>query len=231
MLVAISQRSSCDHGGVDALEVTYNKYFSKFGVTLIPIPNDSQITRQYFSQLNIEGVILSGGGDISPSLYGDESSVSGSYSVEREKTEKILLEIAIEQNLPVLGICRGMEFLNVSFGGKLLSDISKNINNGLIHDESRHNITLAEDVIIKALGTDIVDVNSFHRLGIRDKQLSKQLIPFARASDLSIEALYHPKLAIGAIMWHPEREESPNKLNQLLVKAFISKELFWKISI
>lgn len=228
MVVAISQRSNQEHGGVDVLEVSYVNYFSKFGITLIPIPNKSEITGDYFNQLNIEGLIISGGGDIRPCLYGGKTDREGNYSVEREKTEKKLIEIATEKNLPILGICRGMEYINIYFGGKLLSKTSKFMKNGLKHDETRHEVNIVDNEIVNILGINKVSVNSFHRFGICDRQLSKQLLPFAYAGDLSIEGIYHPKMPVTAIMWHPEREKSFHKLNKLLINAFIHKELFWR---
>lgn len=229
MIEAITQRRNSEHGGSDVLEVSYLKYFSKLGATLIPISNNAEYTKRYFDQLKIDGIILSGGGDIQPILYGVNLPLHGDYSPERDETEKTLLEIAIEQDLPVLGICRGMQAINVNFGGKLIQKIETDFEGGLNHKETRHNIKVFDDLIVESLGTNTFEVNSHHDHGISRQQLSSQLRPFAFAEDQTIEGFYHPEHAIAGIMWHPERESSQHALNELLTKSFLSRELYWSI--
>lgn len=225
MIVAISQRHKSDHGAIDALETSYIEYFSSFGITLIPIPNNTKYVKAYFEALRIDGIILSGGGDVQPVLYGGTLLAQGSYSAERDDTEEILLTIAREQDIPVLGICRGMEFINVHFGGKIQS--TADTPNTLEHDETRHLITLSDESLTRAVGRD-VEVNSYHRMVIASSQLASSLTAFATASDHTIEGLYHPEFALAAIAWHPERETTPSAVNALLIDAFLSRKLFWK---
>jgi len=226
MLIAISQRHKTDHDGIDALEASYVEYFAALGVTLIPIPNNAKHVQDYFDKLHIGGIILSGGGDIQPALYGGKPTASGNYAPERDSTEKALLAIALEQDIPVLGICRGMEFINVYFGGKIqnIADVA----GGLVHDESRHEITLSDDALVDAAEADVVEVNSYHRMVIGEGQLAPKLKAFATAIDHTTEGFYHPEFAVAAIIWHPEREVGPHALNELLVNAFLSRKLFWK---
>lgn len=215
MIIAISQRRNHYNGGTDALEASYVKYFSRFGATLVPIPNNVNLVANYFKNLDIKGIILSGGGDIDPSLYRNPM-IDGNYSKEREETESVLLRIGMELDLPILGICRGMEFINVSFGGKLTAKIS----NGTNHDNIRHKVILWNN--------EVIEVNSYHRLGINNKELSSKLKSFATATDKSIEGIYHPSKAIAGIIWHPEREKLDLEFNKSLIKAFLSRDMFWK---
>jgi gamma-glutamyl-gamma-aminobutyrate hydrolase PuuD len=226
MLIAISQRHNADHNGTDALEASYVEYFSALGVTLIPVPNNAKYVQNYFDGLHIDGIILSGGGDIQPELYGGKPVASGNYAPARDDTEKALLAFALEQDIPVLGICRGMEFLNVYFGGKLQS--ITDVADGIVHDETRHDIMLSDSSLVEAVGADIFEVNSYHRMVIGEGQLAPRLTAFATATDRTTEGFYHPEFAIAGIVWHPEREVALHALNKILVDAFLLRKLFWQ---
>jgi len=216
MIIAISQRHTADHDGIDALEASYVEYFGALGVTLIPVPNNVKYVQNYFDELHIEGIILSGGGDIQPMLYGGQPVASGNYAPERDATERALLAIALEQDIPILGICRGMEFMNVYFGGKIQS--IADVAGGIVHDETRHDITLSDETLAEAAGADVLEVNSYHRMVIGEGQLAPPLIAFAAAPDHTIEGF-----------WHPEREAAPHALNKVLIDAFLLRKLFWKL--
>jgi putative glutamine amidotransferase len=137
-----------------------------------------------------------------------------------------MLNIALAQDIPVLGICRGMERINVYFGGGL-QDVAS-VEGGLDHDETRHEITILDSSISQALGGKTFEVNSYHRTVIGASQLATGLHRFAVAADHTIEAFYHPEYAVAATIWHPERETSPHVLNEYLVSAFLSRKLFWQ---
>lgn len=230
MLVAISQRNtrSPEYGSVDSLEQSYVEYFNRFDVNLIPVPNIGRVIKRYFRDLKVEGIVLSGGGDVHPSVYRANPTSTGNYSLDRDETEKTLLEIALEEDLPVLGICRGMQSINVQFGGKLIQDIKRDVKGALNHVGTKHRITILDGSIVNLLGTNNAEVNSYHNLGFTSDQLSPDFIPFAVAEDQTIEGMYNPKLAIAAIMWHPERSALPTTLDERLTRAFISREMFWK---
>jgi len=96
MIIAISQRNiRIDKGaGRDALENDYVAYFEKFDITLLPIPNVCKSLDKYFDDITIKGIILSGGNDVNPVLYGGKPK-NEDFSEQRDNTEKNLLEIAI----------------------------------------------------------------------------------------------------------------------------------------
>ena len=226
MLIVISQRQDKNkHGSyVDNLDASYIKYFGKFGARLLPIPNYSKYVKYYFKELPIKGIILSSGNDINQALYSSKEK-SPNASVERDTTEKEILKISIKNKLPVLGLCRGMQFINVFFGGKLIV-ANQNNKNKIKHVASVHKIRITNERAEKLIGSNI-EVNSFHNWGISKDSLSKDIISFAESEEGFIEGIYHPKLPIAGIMWHPERK-SPNEIvNKKIIELFLERKLFW----
>ncbi len=227
MCVAISQRRNINkHGAtMDALESSYVDYFERLGVLLVPIPNSSINLKDYFERFSIKGIILTGGNMINPSLYGGQET-SPDISDQRDATERMILDMAIEKNLPVLGICRGCQFINVYFGGKLIG----NINNGdkkIKHIASSHEVEIVHDSLKKILGEKIT-VNSYHNQSITQGTLSGDLEVFAKADDGTVEGLCHRNLPIAGMIWHPERESPNEGANNEIINLFIKGELFWK---
>lgn len=222
MLIAISQRNDKNQHGdyVDNLENSYVTYFEKLGVKLIVIPNWTKDVDSYFKEFPISGMVLSGGNDIDPGLYGGKSEKGLTVSRKRDKIEKKMLEIAVKKRLPVLGICRGMQFINVFFKGKLTTKVKGEIE----HVAVNHNIIILDKELVKILGKDI-EVNSYHKHKV---ELSSELKAFAQSPDGIIEGIYHPSLPIAGVQWHPERKSPNEEFNNKIIKAFLNKELFWK---
>ncbi|UCD03748.1 MAG: gamma-glutamyl-gamma-aminobutyrate hydrolase family protein [Candidatus Woesearchaeota archaeon] len=231
MIVAISQRNDRNKNGdlIDNLENNYINYLEKFGIKLITIPNSTKNFNYYFEKLYISGVILSGGNSVRPKNYGGEEYKSDDFSEERDEIEKNMLKTSIEKNLPVLGICRGMQFINVFFNGKLISNIKEEIESKIEHVAKTHKIKIIDEVVKKELCKE-ANVNSYHNQGVNSKTLSSELKPFAIAEDGIIEGIFHPKLPIAGIQWHPERNklDHDEQLNEKIIKLFINKELFWR---
>jgi len=208
MLIAISQRNDKNKYGifVDSLESNYVEYLERFGASVIPIPNSPRNLKSYFEEIPIQGLVLSGGNDIGDSEL-------------RDNLERKMLEFAIEKKLPVLGICRGMQFINDYFGGKL-EKVQK-------HVRVDHKVEFSDDKIKEFFG-ETFKTNSYHNYGINDSGLSPEFRVFARASDGVIEGLYHPKYCIAGIQWHPERDSPDKKINAKIINAFLDRELYWK---
>lgn len=228
MIVAISQRNDKNKHGdyVDSLENNYITYFEKLGIKLLPIPNSATDIRHYFEEFPISGIILSGGNDVDPEIYGEKNLEGYSVSKNRDFTEKRMLELAIEKKLPVLGICRGMQFINVFFDGKLINIKEKTKTNDE-HVTASHKISITEPEAMKMLGKTI-NVNSYHNQGLRIDELSSKLKVFAQTSKGIIEGIYHPSLPIVGIQWHPERKSPEEEFNKKIIQTFIEKRLFWK---
>lgn len=154
-----------------------------------------------------DGLLLCGGNDISPWLYGQQ--INGSVKLD-EKRDKIELELArryIEAGKPVLGICRGMQMLNVVMGGDLIQDIGDPLH--IFHShweepmEKTHPICTAEGSILRALYGERMMVNSIHHQAV--DHLGKGLKATAWTESGLVEAFQHESLPLLGVQFHPER--------------------------
>lgn len=205
------------------------------GAPLVIPPHLEKIPlRVIFERL--DGLILSGGGDVQPALFGEENSgLLQSMDEQRDRTELILARWALAEGLPLLAICRGVQVLNVATGGTLVQDISTQVSDALSHRSSTgrprdavdHTVEVAADSRLAALvGVGELGVNSAHHQAI--KVAGAGLIITAHAPDGVIEALENPDhpFCVG-VQWHPEAmvESHPvmRHLFEGLVKAAQSK--------
>jgi len=179
-----------------------------------------------------DGFLFTGGQDVNPSLYGQPlCNCSNEISPKRDELEENLLDAIIKENKPILGICRGMQLINVFFGGTLKQDIlgSKKIGMTLQHDQKTppnipvHEINIIEDSLLyQILGKDRILVNSMHHQGIGE--LADGLLPVATSVDGLVEAVQIKNLDFGiAVQWHPEllwrTDTNARKLFTAFVKA------------
>ncbi|MBG9988742.1 gamma-glutamyl-gamma-aminobutyrate hydrolase family protein [Aerococcaceae bacterium DSM 111176] len=182
----------------------------------------------------VDGLLLTGGQDISPHLYGEEPrAVIGEVSPQRDSAEIALIEAAIKHNKPILGVCRGMQLLNVHFGGTLYQDLSENPDVTVQHVQkslptiSTHSIETKENSrLYKAFGKNTL-INSFHHQAIRD--LGKNLTVTAYSKDKLIEGFESEEHNIVAVQWHPEitfdsNQDSLNLFNDLIKRASAKAE-------
>jgi putative glutamine amidotransferase len=178
---------------------------------LIPLRLGDETLRAIFAHL--DGLLLAGGIDLHPSEYGEEvEPFCSDIDPERDAVELRLARWAIEQALPVLGICRGIQTLNVAAGGSLYQDISAQIKNALRHSHRHgdpyhlrvHPIEIdAQSKLAHALGETRVDVNSLHHQSV--KQVAGGFHVVARAPDGVIEGIEANAghFALG-VQFHPE---------------------------
>ena len=189
----------------DTISHDWINFLQKTNCVPILIPNNLTDIEDYISEMKLDGIILSGGDNI------------GEFP-ERDQTEKKILEFAIKNSFPVLGICRGMQVINTFFGGTI-----ETLENSK-HVGDHHFVSLNKN-FASFLHTEKLQVNSFHNNVIKPKNLGKNLKPFAMANDNTIEGFYHIELPIFGVMWHPER--SPNDKNELIIrKIFYEKANF-----
>lgn len=200
----------------DCLEQDYIHYYEPFGINLVPIPNTLGNVEGWLEGMRLDGIILSGGNDINPRLFGGKTEEGKLYADERDKTEKQILDFAADKKIPVLAECRGTQFLNVHFGGTLAKMPG--------HVVPEHEVALLD----KRLGRKNTKVNSFHSYCFTEKEFSGKLKTFARSKDGVIEGVFHPDLPIAGVMWHPERKSPDEKTNALIVRAFLERKWWWQ---
>lgn len=179
---------------------------------LLPLTEDTALLHQLCALL--DGFCMAGGNDLHPQLYGQQpESQTMDFSELRDKTEQIILQYALDHNKPILAICRGMQLLNVHFGGTLHQDIAKAKPDALDHDSSTkletltdlsHTLTIAADSKLATLvGPQELGTNAHHHQAI--DVLGKGVKAVAWAADGIIEAIELPDYpyAIG-VQAHPE---------------------------
>ena len=180
-------------------------------VVISPALNNDTL-RAMFERL--DGLLMSGGGDVDPALYGEEphESIWG-LDMNRDRAELALAQWAAEADKPVLGICRGTQVLNVALGGSLVQDIHSMVPNSLRHmfDETEtpreattHSIKVTDGSRLSSLiQSSEAAVNSWHHQSL--KQIAKDLRVVATAPDGIVEAIELPghRFALG-VQWHPE---------------------------
>lgn len=200
---------------------------------MIPLKLDLTVLRRVYDRL--DGIVISGGGDVAPTQYGVDSVSPYTVGVDenRDEIELALTRWAVEENKPLLAICRGHQVLNVALGGTLYQDIREEVAGALRHDAPSaawftrlmHDVTVEPGSrLLAALGNSgtTAAVNSLHHQGIN--RVAADLTITARSSDGIVEGLEIPqnRFTIG-VQWHPEAlvDEHPEmcRLFQSLAEA------------
>ncbi len=150
------------------------------------------------------GLLLPGGWDLDPRLYGQENRGSEGIDGERDAAELRAVERFLSLGRPILGICRGAQLLNVAFGGTLIQHME---NHDRIHGEDRYHATRTEDPLLRELYGETFVVNSSHHQAA--DRLGNGLRAVQWAEDGVVEALRHETLPVFAVQWHPERLRTP----------------------
>jgi putative glutamine amidotransferase len=152
---------------------------------------------------HLDGVLLSGGADVDPVRYGAVADpATGPVERERDTAELALLELAVTEELPVLGICRGLQVLNVWAGGTLHQDQPAHARYDLRVDDAFDEVTVEPGSRLAALHGEQVRVNSLHHQAV--DRVAETLVVTARSVDGTVEALEWPGHEVIAVQWHPE---------------------------
>lgn len=204
---------SCNHNHVDENMLTHTYVDSvrlSGGIPLlIPVTTDLTSIRQMLLQCH--ALILTGGGDAHPMWCGDpDLGKLGKVDLQKDYFDYALLQTAIELNIPVLGICRGMQLLANAFGGKLFQDLPSERTGGIGHNQTstRYEVSHSVDILTEGrlydiLGEDRVMVNSFHHQAV--KTVPDCATICAVSEDGVIEGLdFYPEYNALGVQWHPE---------------------------
>lgn len=156
--------------------------------------------------LYCDGLLLPGGGDITPAFFGQSNQGSRQIDTELDIIQLLALTHFIQQKKPILGICKGLQIINTHFGGTIIQHLptaDKHQWNGADRTHYVYHIGCNRmDFFYQLYGTSAL-VNSAHHQAV-DKT-GEGLLPVCKAGDGTIEAIVHTKLPIMAVQWHPER--------------------------
>jgi putative glutamine amidotransferase len=191
------------------------------GRPLLVPPSDKGIEETLDS---LDGIVFSGGSDLDPAHYGEEAhpETSGIHE-ERDRAELELMKAALDRDMPVLGICRGIQVLNVARGGNLIQHLPEIVGHeGHKHDPPGafidHDVKIDRDTTLAKILGDRHPVKSHHHQGL--DAVGEGLRVSAHAEDGSIEGVEDPerRFAVG-VLWHPEAGEDKKLFEALVEQA------------
>lgn len=180
-----------------------------------------------------DGIVLTGGEDINPLEYNDTNNIKvcGPINYSRDTLERKLFDYALKNKIPLVGICRGMQMMNVASGGTLYGDIPSEIGLDVIH---RNNGEVLHDIILERESYDLISlifpsdkdtflVNSWHHQGL--KNIASDIHVVARSLDglpeaVIMDSTVHPFMI--AVQFHPERLPQDNEIRKQIRTSFLN---------
>ncbi|MCR4907402.1 MAG: gamma-glutamyl-gamma-aminobutyrate hydrolase family protein [Lachnospiraceae bacterium] len=193
---------------------------------MLPLTADPDELEQLFKMC--DSFLFTGGHDVSPALYHEEA-LEGLVSscIRRDEMENVILRKAIDEDRPVLGICRGIQFINAALGGTLYQDLPTQHPSATEHhqnppyDKPVHTVNIKENSpLYKCLNAKQIPVNSYHHQAV--KEVASCLEITATAGDGIVEGLYLPgHRFLWAVQWHPEFSYLSDENSRKILKAFI----------
>ncbi|MGN0214681.1 MAG: gamma-glutamyl-gamma-aminobutyrate hydrolase family protein [Muribaculaceae bacterium] len=193
---------------------------------IVPFTLDSEALASTLSRL--DAVVLSGGGDLAPETFGGEfSPYAHKPNLPRDRFDIMLYRLAVAQHLPVLGICRGLQVINVAEGGDIYQDLAHEIDVSMTrHSQTApkwqgvHGITFTPNTATARLLPQLnFQCNSFHHQAI--KRLGNNLLATAVSDDGIIEGIEHTQADVIAVQYHPERMALPGTHQLQFLKNWV----------
>ena len=211
-IVGVSgNRRSWDDFTRDYVNNHYTDSIEKAGgiPLILPITASEEIVKSYVEL--IDALILSGGHDMDPMYYNEELLPEGEMPFRlRDTFDMLLIKYALEKEIPILGVCRGMQVLNVYFGGSLYQDLKYNKEVRLKHiqeicpGEPVHRVSIERDSVLAEIYGREIWVNSYHHQLV--KEVGESLRVTGRATDTAVELIEwkdDSRFVVG-VQWHPE---------------------------
>ena len=207
----------------------YMKVLEKCGALpiMLPLTSDKEVLAQAFHMC--DGLLLTGGHDVGTYIYGKEASKEcGIPCKARDDMESVLFDMALKADKPVLGICRGIQFMNAYLGGELYQDLPTEYECKVEHhmtppyDRTAHRVDVLEDsMLADIIGVGVHEVNSYHHQAV--KTLADSLEIMAVSEDGLVEAasVKNKKFMVG-VQWHPEFSYEVSDDSIKIVQAFVN---------
>ena len=193
---------------------------------MFPLTSDAEDIEELLN--NVQGVLFTGGHDVNPAIY-NETPINGTVSFlkERDDMESEVLKQVLEKDIPLLGICRGIQFINAYLGGSLYQDIPTQFKTMLNHHQTPpynkpvHKVNIKEDSpLYTLLNKKSLEVNSYHHQAVKD--LAERLNVMALAEDGLVEAIeIKDKKFAWAFQWHPEFSYMNDEDSLKIFKEFV----------
>ncbi len=220
------------YGERDVLNRKYARAIENAGgiPLILPVFGGAEMAAKYLGA--IDGLLLSGGVDMVPAEYGQNALPElEDTDAERDQLELPLIKLALEQNVPIFGICRGLQTLNVALGGTLYQDLPTQKPSDIVHAQSKLGVTRdtfthtmninADTRLASIVGAGAMQVNSHHHQAI--DRLGSGLIVTATAPDGVIEAVELPlNRYVVAVQSHPEETATHDERSRKLFAAFVA---------
>lgn len=151
-----------------------------------------------------DGLILPGGGDITPAFFGEENRGSRNIDTELDILQLEILDMALEKKLPVLGICKGIQLINVGLGGTIIQDIATGGCHAYDRGDKYHPSVISKGSWLHPLYGESLIINSAHHQALGKLGGGLHAVQFCPL-DGCIEAVAHESLPVIGVQWHPER--------------------------
>lgn len=177
--------------------VNYEKYVESLSAISLSTLNPADIS-------SCDALILPGGGDITPAFFGEHNNGSRNIDTELDILQFQALDYAIKNHMPVLGICKGMQLINVALGGTLVQDMPTASIHRYQNGDQYHSTFLEEGSPLHKLYGGEAYINSAHHQSVDKLGRNLQAIQWC-AEDNCIEAIAHTSLPVLGVQWHPER--------------------------
>ncbi len=194
---------------------------------IFPLTDDEDSLAQLIEMC--DGLLFTGGQDVCPEYYKEKKLTENVIcSQARDRQETVVLKLALEKNKAVLGICRGLQFINVYFGGTLYQDLPSQHSSDTKHQQSSpydrpvHQVSVIHNTPLSdTLHEESLMVNSLHHQAVKD--LAAPLKAMAVSEDGLIEGVYLPSYSfLWAVQWHPEFSFKQDIASQLIFEKFVA---------
>lgn len=170
-----------------------------------------------------DALILPGGGDITPAFFGQQNTASNNIDTELDILQIQALELFIKKEKPVLGICKGMQVINIFFGGTILQHLPQAQAHAYHDGDLYHETTALPGSFLHQIYGPCFVTNSAHHQGI--DLLGRDLLCIQKSADGVMEGICHHTLPIWGVQWHPERL-SPDAANPDVIHGDLLFKLF-----